>query len=89
MNRLRTLETAIELVCSDREESYGKVEDNFQTIADLWSTYLGYEVLPKDVAALMILLKVARIKAGPKADNWIDAAGYAACGAELEGLYSE
>lgn len=36
---------------------------------------------PQDVACMMILLKVARIKSGHhKDDNWIDIAGYAACG---------
>jgi hypothetical protein len=34
---------------------------------------------------MMALLKVARIATGHgKADNWVDLAGYAACGGELE-----
>ena len=34
---------------------------------------------------MLILLKVARIKSGKKKnDNWIDIAGYAACGGEIE-----
>ncbi len=33
----------------------------------------------------MALLKIARIATGHgKADNWVDLAGYAACGGELE-----
>ena len=41
---------------------------------------------PEDVAAMMCLFKIARIATGHgKADNWIDLAGYAACGGELEG----
>ena len=37
-----------------------------------------------DVAAMMVLLKVARINPEePHPDNWIDIAGYAACGGEL------
>lgn len=40
---------------------------------------------PDDVAAMMMLLKIARIATGePKEDNWIDAAGYAACGGEIQ-----
>jgi hypothetical protein len=35
-----------------------------------------------DVAALMIGLKLARIQAQPKRDNWLDICGYAACGWE-------
>jgi len=34
---------------------------------------------------MLCLLKVARIMgSGEKADNWIDLAGYAACGGELQ-----
>jgi hypothetical protein len=32
----------------------------------------------------MIGLKMARIKASPKRDNWADIAGYAACGYEAD-----
>jgi hypothetical protein len=33
---------------------------------------------------MLALLKVARIRSNPKhADNWIDIAGYAACGGEI------
>ena len=36
-----------------------------------------------DVAAMMIMLKVARVRNGKaKDDSWVDMAGYAACGAE-------
>lgn len=41
---------------------------------------------PEDVGAMMCLFKIARIATGHgKADNWVDLAGYAACGGELEG----
>lgn len=44
------------------------------------------DIGPEDVAAMMCLFKIARIATGHgKADNWIDLAGYAACGGELEG----
>ena len=44
-------------------------------------------IAPKDVAAMMALLKIARIASGTaKPDNWVDLAGYAACGGELEGI---
>ena len=40
---------------------------------------------PADVAALLALLKIARIATGHgKSDNWVDLAGYAACGGELQ-----
>ena len=83
MTRKECLEQAMGCVLQDRASQYGGVEDNFRTIANFWSVYLGRKVYPADVAAMMALLKIARAKANPKhGDNWVDLAGYAACGAE-------
>ena len=94
MTRTEILEAARGCVCGDREEDYGSPEDNFTIIAFFWGTYIHarcvgpdtiVEVLPEDVAAMMALLKIARITSGVgKADNWVDLAGYAACGGELD-----
>ncbi|MEE0229850.1 MAG: DUF6378 domain-containing protein [Peptococcaceae bacterium] len=89
MNRKALLAATENIVCKDRETDYGSPENNFARIADFWTAYLGQVVKPHDVAAMMMLLKIARIASGQhKADNWIDAAGYSACGAELQELYS-
>ena len=85
MNRLETLKAAAECVCGSREEDYGRPEDNFAVIAELWTAYTGTDVTPKDVAMMMALLKIARAKAGSKPDTYVDLAGYAACGAEISG----
>ena len=85
MRRDEILETAKKCVCGDREQGYGSPENNFSKIAEFWSTYTGYPIVAEDVAAMMALLKIARIASGhAKADNWVDLAGYAACGGELE-----
>lgn len=85
MKRAEILEEAKRCVCGDREQDYGSPENNFRVIADLWTAYLGYEVAATDVAAMLALLKIARIASGhAKDDNWIDLAGYAACGGEIE-----
>lgn len=83
--RKEILKQAEKTVCTDREGQYGSPEDNFRRIADLWTTYCGgYSFEPKDVAMMMSLLKIARIATGKhKDDNYIDLAGYAACGGEL------
>lgn len=88
MNRPEILDTAKKCVCGDREQDYGSPESNFQTIADLWRIYLkGYNITAVDVAAMLALLKIARIASGNhKDDNWIDLAGYAACGGEISSL---
>ena len=69
----------------EREQQYNSPEQSFSKIAALWSAYLGAEISAVDVASMMALLKIARVKTGSgKADNWIDLAGYAACGGEIE-----
>ena len=58
-----------------------------QIIADLWSVYKGVSFSPVDVAMMMSLLKIARIKSGGgTGDSFVDLAGYAACGGELAEL---
>lgn len=85
MKRAEILEQAKACVCGDREQDYGSPEQNFQRIASFWTDYLGFEVNAIDVAAMLALLKIARIASGhAKEDNWVDLAGYAACGGELE-----
>lgn len=84
MRRKDILKAAEQCVCGDRDVQYGSPEDSFKLIAQLWSAYLERLVMPRDVAAMMALMKVARIKAGKKDDNWVDLAGYAACGGELD-----
>ena len=90
MNRADILETAKEIVTSDRNNQYGEPEDNFDTIAYLWNAYLagkhsdGEAITAKDVALMMVLFKVGRILTSTtvKEDSYIDAAGYIACGYE-------
>lgn len=83
--RAKILSKAREIVCVNREQQYGKPENNFGIIAELWSTYLGHNITPKDVAIMMVMLKIARIKSGHnKEDNYVDACGYMALAGELE-----
>lgn len=85
MKRPEILEAALRCVCGDREQDYGSPEDSFGVIAAMWSAYLGYPIDAKDAAAMLALLKIARIATGHgKEDNWVDLAGYAACGGEIE-----
>ena len=83
MTRKELLEAAMKAT-TDRGQEYGKPEDNFATIAHLWTDYLEKVITSHDVAMMMVLFKVARSKANPgHADNLVDIAGYAACAAEL------
>lgn len=62
MKREEILDRAKECVTGKREEDYGTPEDNFALIARLWTDYCGYGFSAKDVAMMMALLKIARIK---------------------------
>jgi hypothetical protein len=93
MTRSEILAEAERCVCTDREQQYGTPENNFKLIAHLWEPYLKAKCVlpnidicinPEDVAVMMALLKIARIATGaPKADNYIDLAGYAVCAGEI------
>jgi hypothetical protein len=86
-HRADLLTEADNLVNGDRNVSYGDPRQDFQRTAAMWSAYLGQELRPHDVAALMALLKVSRIRWSPeKRDSWADLAGYAACGYECVAL---
>ena len=83
--RKEVLEKAYKCVCGGREDDYGGPETSFAAIARLWSAYLDVDVNPKDVAVMMVLFKAGRISSGVSVlDNWVDMAGYAACGGEID-----
>lgn len=88
MNRKEILNKAEEIINGDREGTYGKPEDSFDRIAQLWSVYLNHDISSVDVANMMVLLKVARNAGGVyKDDNWIDICGYAALGGEIQSKF--
>ena len=90
MTRKLTLDTAKEFVTLDRNKDNGDPEDNFKHIADEWNVWLnarfpgrGIVLTTVDVAIMSMKIKVARLIGNDeKWDNYIDIAGYAACGAE-------
>lgn len=84
MTRKEILDKAAECVLKDRQSTYDTPENSFQVIADYWNVYLQTCLKPHQVAVMMALVKIARLKTSPQhEDNWIDLAGYAACGGEV------
>ena len=84
MNRSEVLDEAKACVTRDRTATHGEAENSFTIIAALWSAYLGVEIKPHDVAAMMVAFKLGRYRKNPgHADNSVDAAGYAALMGEL------
>ncbi len=78
------LQEAERLVNGDRQQSYGDAYESFARIAKLWSAYKGVKITPKDVASMMILMKVSRSVTSSKRDNWVDISGYAELGSQIE-----
>jgi hypothetical protein len=84
LKRQDILDTAKNIITNDRAATHGGAEDSFGTIANMWSAYLGVDITQHDVCAMMVLLKVARIKGNANhLDSWIDIAGYSAIGGEI------
>jgi hypothetical protein len=84
MKTLQILQQAEKLVNGDRDKTHGEKLTNHKNIALLWSAYLEMQITPKDVAILMVLLKLARTKAGEhNLDDYVDACGYSAIAGEL------
>lgn len=88
--RVALLDEASDAITGDRNESYGEPTQNFQDTADVWNVQFrhllreGAEFKPAHVAQAMIGLKLVRMIKQPKRDNYLDIAGYAACGWECE-----
>ena len=94
MTREEDLNTVAKCVFWYRQQDYCKPDLCFYPLAALWNAYLvgkggnqAQDIDAKDVACMLALLKIARISTGHgKSDNWIDLAGYAACGGEIQSL---
>lgn len=81
------LKEANTIIYGDREKTYGHPSRNLETIAKMWTAYLvasraittENNIGAKDVAALMVLLKTARLANNPDhRDSLVDICGYAA-----------
>lgn len=83
--KVSVLEEAQSIIYGDREKTYGHPAKNLKTIANMWTAYMNnlddgnFNLTAKDVAAMMMLVKVARFANDPShRDNLVDVCGYAA-----------
>lgn len=79
------LKEANTIIYGDREKTYGHPSKNLETIAKMWNAYTSakptdnHQLNAKDVAAMMVLLKTARLANNPThRDSLVDICGYAA-----------
>ena len=78
-------EIASDIINGARRSEYGSPRESFERIAALWSAYIGHEISWRDVAHMMILLKVSRTKQEFHADSYVDIIGYTLCVEEING----
>lgn len=71
------LKEASIMLNGSRYDAYGDPVENFERIAELASILTGYKLTPKDIAMIMIAVKLSRETYKHKMDNLIDIAGYA------------
>ena len=84
VNRADILDTAKDFITKDRAATHGDAERNFGLIAAYWSAHLNKNISPHDVAVMMTLLKLARMRSNPAhVDSAVDAAGYSALAGEI------
>ncbi len=84
MNRSEILDTAKHCITVDRAKTHGDAENSFGLIAAYWSAHLDAHITATDVAVMMTLFKLARMKGNPAhIDNAVDAAGYVALAGEI------
>ena len=81
---------AAEPVSGDRDRQHGAKKANFDRIASCWNGYLAARREPAapldatDIGHMMVVMKIARTQSGAvNVDDYVDAAGYAACAGEI------
>ena len=85
-------EEALRIQGGDRQQDYGSPAKNLSEIGASWEWYLKTNcnvtitISARDVAHMMILMKIARNVHKPKRDNWVDIAGYSQCGGKIDDL---
>ena len=77
--------TAQDICLNDRHKTHGDVAENHRTIAAFWSSYLSVLIKPSQVAAMLALVKLSRVKNGLvyNEDNFVDATSYVAIAGAL------
>lgn len=79
---------AIDAIFDDRFKSHGDFGHQHERAAALWTAYLGgkQELSSHDVAVMMVLLKISRIREGSYSrDHYVDMAGYTFIAHKLRG----
>jgi hypothetical protein len=71
-------------IADDREEHYGEIKKNYESISAFCRSMFGLELTPSQIVKVMIATKWARHLHHPKKDNLMDAVNYTAILAKFE-----
>ncbi len=85
--RREVLDEAGRLIAGPRNETHGDYTQEARRIGAMWAALLNLPepIPPRVVAAMMVALKMARATTGRvQIDDWVDACGYAALGAQID-----
>ena len=86
--RAEVLHAASDLVCNDRNQSYGPPVENMQHIADIFNAWTGRDLTAREISQIHVCTKMARRSFNPKhKDSYVDGAGWT--GIEYECAVSE
>jgi len=90
--RSTILQEAEYLIYGEKNKTYRHPNENFKNIKNLWNSYFiainqrnaishnTTDIQEIDVAAMMVLMKIARIATNINhLESWVDVAGYAGC----------
>jgi len=91
--RGEVLDEAKRLTTGDRNVTYGPPDADFARTAGMLNALFGHilkePLTPQDVAKIVICIKLSRSVWNEKLDNYVDIAGYAACGWECVSVASD
>jgi len=90
MKATEILKLAGKTLTGNRHKQYGDFEYNLAVNSILWEGYQEHHVDPVDVAVMMALFKINRIRANKEhLDSYVDAIAYLAAAAEISQAVSE
>ena len=75
---------ASRLITGDRQTAYGDPDTNLGRIGQLVGAWVGKDLNGADMAVIMALVKIGRMKSGYHRDNYVDAIAYLAIAEGLD-----
>jgi hypothetical protein len=76
------LDNAKDLITGDRHEAYGDFGDQMKAVSSMASAAAGKAFTPRDIALILMCLKLRRMMTAEGVDSEVDMCGYAALFAE-------